>query len=102
VQSVTAFLYRSFHSFLHFASAGSFLYINFSMPDNLLLIVFGILSTIGLLVGGIAIYLAMQSAKKKDGELMMAFWAFIALAGLTFAGMSWAYFIIPILANRLF
>jgi heme/copper-type cytochrome/quinol oxidase subunit 3 len=72
------------------------------MPDNLLLIVFGILSSIGLLVGGIAIYLAMQSAKKKEGELMMAFWAFVALAGLTFAGMSWAYFIIPILANRLF
>jgi len=72
------------------------------MPDNLLLIVFGILSTIGLLVGGLAIYLAMQSAKKKDGELMMAFWAFTALAGLTFAGMSWAYFIIPILSNRLF
>jgi heme/copper-type cytochrome/quinol oxidase subunit 3 len=72
------------------------------MPDNLLLIVFGILSTVGLLVGGIALYFAMKSAKKKEGELMMAFWAFIALAGLTFAGMSWAYFIIPILANRLF
>ena len=72
------------------------------MPDNILLIVFGILSTIGLLVGGIAIYFAMQSAKKKDGELMMALWTFIALAGLTVAGMSWAYFIIPILANRLF
>jgi hypothetical protein len=33
---------------------------------------------------------------------MMVFWAVIALAGLTFAGMSWAYFLIPILANRLF
>jgi heme/copper-type cytochrome/quinol oxidase subunit 3 len=99
---VTDFFTAHFIGSPHFASAGSFLYINFIMPDNLLLIVFGILSTIGLLVGGIAIYLAMQSAKKKDGELMMAFWAFVALAGLTFAGMSWAYFIIPILANRLF
>jgi heme/copper-type cytochrome/quinol oxidase subunit 3 len=72
------------------------------MPDNILLIVFGILSSIGLLAGGIAMYLAMKNAKKKDGELMMAFWAFVALAGLTFAGMSWAYFIIPILANRFF
>jgi heme/copper-type cytochrome/quinol oxidase subunit 3 len=72
------------------------------MSDNIILIIFGIISTIGLLVGGIAIYFAMQNAKKKDSELMMAFWAFIALAGLTFAGMSWAYFIIPILANRLF
>lgn len=102
MQSVTAFLCRSLHSSLRFACACSFLYINFIMSDNFVLTVFGILSTIGLLVGGIAIYLAMQSAKKKDGELMMAFWAFVALAGLTFAGMSWAYFIIPILSNRLF
>jgi len=32
--------------------------------------VFGILSTIGLLVGGLAVYFAMKSAKKADGELM--------------------------------
>jgi heme/copper-type cytochrome/quinol oxidase subunit 3 len=99
---VTAFFIPPISFVPFFASAGSFLYIDFIMPDNLLLIVFGILSTIGLLVGGIAIYLAMQSAKKKEGELMMAFWAFVALAGLTFAGMSWAYFIMPILVNRLF
>lgn len=72
------------------------------MSDTILLFVFGTLSTIGLLLGGIAIYFAMQNAKKKEGELKMAFWAVVALAGLTFAGMSWAYFIIPILANRLF
>jgi heme/copper-type cytochrome/quinol oxidase subunit 3 len=72
------------------------------MPDNLLLIVFGILSTFALLVGCLAVYFALKNAKKKDGELMMVFWAVIALAGLTFAGMSWAYFLIPILVNRLF
>jgi heme/copper-type cytochrome/quinol oxidase subunit 3 len=72
------------------------------MPDNFLLMVFGILSTLALLVGGLAVYFAMKSAKKPDGELMMAFWSVVALAGLTFAGMSWAYFIIPILSNRLF
>jgi heme/copper-type cytochrome/quinol oxidase subunit 3 len=72
------------------------------MPDKMLLIVFGILSTIALLVGCLAIYFAVKSAKKKDGELIMVFWAVIALAGLTFAGMSWAYFLIPILVNRLF
>jgi len=72
------------------------------MPDNIILTVFGILSTIGFVIGGLAIYLAMKSAKKKDGELMMVFWAVIALGGLTFAGMSWAYFILPILANQLF
>jgi len=63
--------------------------------------IFGILSVIALCVGCLAIYFAMKSAKKKDGELMMVFWAVIALAGLTFAGMSWAYFLIPILVNRL-
>jgi len=62
------------------------------MPDNLLLIVFGILSTIALLVGCLAISFAVKSARKKDGELMMVFWAVIALAGLTFSGMSLALF----------
>ena len=72
------------------------------MPDKLLLIVFGILSTLALVIGCLAIYLALKNARKKDGELMMVFWAVVALAGLTFAGMSWAYFLIPILINRLF
>jgi TRAP-type uncharacterized transport system fused permease subunit len=72
------------------------------MPDKLLLIIFGILSTTALLVGCLGVYLALKSARKKDGELMMVFWAVVALAGFTFAGMSWAYFLIPILANRLF
>jgi len=76
------------------------LYIN--MPDNLLLIIFGILSTISLFIGGIAIHLAMKNARKNDGELWMAFWAVIALAGLTFSGMCWAYFLIPIITNRIF
>ncbi len=72
------------------------------MPDKLLLIVFGILATIALIVGGFATYLAVNSAKKKDGELMMVFWAVIALAGLTFAGMSFAYFLIPSLLHHMF
>jgi hypothetical protein len=72
------------------------------MPDNLLLIIFGFFFTIGLFVGCVAIYLAMRNAKKKDGEMMMIFWAFVALIGLTYAGMSLAYFIIPILTNRYF
>jgi len=72
------------------------------MPDNILIIVFGILSSLALIVAGIAIYFAMQHAKRNDSELKMAFWAVVALAGLTFAGMSWAYFIIPIISNHLF
>ncbi len=72
------------------------------MPDNILLIIFGVLSTIALAIGALGVYLAMKNAKKNDSELKMVFWAVVALAGFTFGGMSWAYFIIPILANRLF
>jgi hypothetical protein len=44
----------------------------------------------------------VKNAKKPDGELKMAFWSFGALAGLVFAGMSFAYFVVPILINHWF
>ncbi len=72
------------------------------MPDNILLVIFGILSTIALVIGSIAVYFAMKCAKNNKGELTMAFWSVIALASLTFAGMCWAYFLIPILINHIF
>ncbi len=71
------------------------------MPDNLLLIVFGTLSLIAIAIGGLAIYLAMKNVRKNGSELRMVFWAFLALAGLTFGGMCLAYFVIPILMNHL-
>jgi uncharacterized membrane protein YozB (DUF420 family) len=72
------------------------------MPDNVLLIVFGVLSTISLAVSGTALYFAVKNAKKKEGEIKMALWSFVALGGFVFAGMCWAYFLIPILVNHLF
>ncbi len=72
------------------------------MPDKILLIVFGILSTLALAVAGLGLYFAVKSAKKKDGEIKMALWSFVALAGFVFAGMCWAYFLIPIIINHLF
>ncbi len=72
------------------------------MPDKILLIIFGVLSTIALVVAGAALYFAIKNAKKKDGEIKMALWSFVALAGFVFAGMCWAYFLIPILVNNLF
>lgn len=72
------------------------------MPDNILLLVFGILSTLSLAIAGTALYFAVKNAKKKEGEIKMALWSFIALAGFVFAGMCWAYFLIPILINHLF
>ncbi|MCI0708382.1 MAG: hypothetical protein L0Y80_12960 [Ignavibacteriae bacterium] len=62
------------------------------MSDNFLLIVFGNISTIALGLGILGVYFAMQTAKKNESEIKMAFWSVIALAGFTVAGMSWAYF----------
>jgi hypothetical protein len=46
--------------------------------------------------------MAVKQAKKPDGELKMAIWAILGMAGLVFAGMSSAYFLIPILINKFF
>lgn len=72
------------------------------MSDNILFTVFGVLTLIALIFGGVCIYFAVQNAKKPDSEIKMAFWSFGALAGLVFAGMCSAYFLIPIIANHLF
>jgi hypothetical protein len=72
------------------------------MPDNILLIVFGILSALGLAVGITGFWLALKNSKKPEGEIKMAGWAVLGLAGLVLAGMSWAYFLLPILWNHLF
>ena len=72
------------------------------MPDKILVIVFGVLSTLSLAVAGMGLYMAVKNAKKKDGEIKMALWSFVALAGFVFAGMCWAYFLIPIIINHLF
>lgn len=70
--------------------------------DNILLVVFGGLSTLALAVGVVAFTLALKYAKKKDGEGKMIAWAIVGLAGIVFSGMSWAYFLIPILIKRYF
>lgn len=72
------------------------------MPDSLLLIVFGVLCLAGLAGGVTGFSLAVKYAKKPDDEIRMALWAIAGLGGLVLAGMSAAYFLIPILINRLF
>ena len=72
------------------------------LPDNILLIVFGTLSALGVVFAALCLVFAVKNAKKPEGELKMAFWSFGALAGLVFAGMSFAYFVIPILLNQWF
>jgi len=72
------------------------------MPDNLLLIVFGIISALGLVIGVTGFGLALKYSKTPEAEIRMAGWAVVGLAGLVLAGMSWAYFLLPILWNHLF
>lgn len=72
------------------------------MPDSILVNVFGALTLLALAFGGMCLYFAVRNAKKPDGELKMALWSFGALAGLVFAGMASAYFLIPILLQHLF
>ena len=72
------------------------------MSDKILFIAFGTLSTIALGVGALGIYFAVQTARKNGSEIKMALWSFVALAGLCFGGMCWAYFLIPIIMNHLF
>jgi hypothetical protein len=59
-------------------------------------------TALGVVFAVLCLYFAMKNAKKPEGELRMAFWSFGALAGLVLAGMSFAYFIIPILINHWF
>jgi uncharacterized integral membrane protein len=68
----------------------------------MLLLVFGILTATGVVFAALCLVFAVKNAKKPEGELKMAFWSFGALAGLVFAGMSFAYFVIPILLNHWF
>jgi len=73
-----------------------------ALPDKILVIVFGTLSAIALAVAAVCLYFAIKSARKPEGEVKMALWSFGALAGLVFAGMCFAYFLIPIIINHLF
>ncbi len=70
------------------------------MPDRLLIVAFSSLTLLSLGLGGMCLYFAVQHANKKDGELKMAFWSFGALAGLVVAGLSVAYFLLPIFIKR--
>lgn len=72
------------------------------MPDKILVIIFGTLTAIALVAAVVCLYFAVKSAKKPEGEIKMALWSFGALAGLVFAGMCFAYFLIPIILNHLF
>ena len=94
--------------FLHLSGGSVNLHIlliresNISM-DNVLLAVFGTLSFIGLSFGSLCTWMAIRAAKanKKDADVSMALWSIGAVAGLAVGSMSFAYFVLPILWDRL-
>ena len=71
------------------------------MLDNLILLVFGILSPLTLAVGFFGFWRAIQASKRKDSDLRMFFWAALGLAGFVFSLVSFVYFLLPIISARL-
>jgi hypothetical protein len=65
--------------------------------DRILLIVFSTLALAGAAAAALCIRAAMRAAARPDGELAMVGWAAGALLGLTVAGMSTAYILLPLL-----
>jgi hypothetical protein len=72
------------------------------MLDNIILLVFGVLSPLALAVGFFGFWMAVRASKLKEADLRMFFWAVLGLAGFVFSLVSFAYFLLPILSARLF
>jgi hypothetical protein len=64
--------------------------------DLILTIVFGALSVLGAASAVACLRMALKVSSAKDGDLKMFFWAVGSMVGLLVAGMSVAYFLLPI------
>jgi predicted MFS family arabinose efflux permease len=71
--------------------------------DGILLVVFGTLSILGLTFGSFCTWMAVRIAKanKKDADVAMALWSMGSVAGFAVGSMSFAYFVLPIIWDRL-
>jgi hypothetical protein len=71
--------------------------------DSILLTIFGTISILGLSFGFFCTWMAVRIARanKKDAEVGMALWSMGSVAGFAVGGMSFAYFVLPILWDRL-
>jgi hypothetical protein len=69
--------------------------------DVLLTALFGSLGVVGAIGSVLSFRKALHVAGERDGDLKMFFWAVGGLTGLIVAGMSTAYFLLPILFNTL-
>ena len=70
------------------------------MLDNLILLVFGILTPFALAVGVFGFWMAIRASKRKESDLRMFFWAVLGLAGFVFSMVSFVYFLLPIISAR--
>lgn len=71
------------------------------MPDNIVFTFFIIISLLSISVGLLAAYYAYKNSHKVENELRMVFWGIMAIAGLVFGGLCWAWFLIPIILNHI-
>jgi len=71
--------------------------------DNILLAVFGTISFTSIGFGSFCTWMAVRIAKsnKKDADVGMALWSIGSVAGFAVGSMSFAYFVLPILWNRM-
>ena len=63
----------------------------------ILFLVFGLVCALGITGTALCFRRALAVANAKDGDVKMFFWAFGAMICLIMAGMSAAYFLLPIL-----
>ena len=71
------------------------------MPDQLVVWIFGTVSFLSVLFGGVATYYAYKNSHTIENELKMVFWGVGAIAGFVMGGLCWAWFLIPIIFNHL-
>ena len=68
--------------------------------DRILFFVFAPLFVLGTTGVVLCFRNSLRVANKKDGDLKMFFWAFGGMICLIVAGMSAAYFLIPLIFHR--
>ena len=65
--------------------------------DLALLVLFGCFILLGLLGGIFSFRKALRVVNQRDGDLKMFLWAAVTMACLIVAGMSAAYFVLPLI-----
>lgn len=67
--------------------------------DRILTIAFSLLGLTGLTTAVLCFRMALKVSSARDGDVKMFFWAAASMVGLIVAGMSTAYFLLPIILH---